>query len=292
MDPISAIVSKTRYLIFVKLIGFIINVNGTVFGGVVRDFILHNYAHCAFHEKYSEHMDKFSDPEFAPDLGDRLLIPKDIDCYLDDECFQKFKDILEENKYEIKEYTNSYEFLNVHANTYVIKPTIPKIMLDMLKQFKVDPCTFNIKIDVISNYSLMMDTIDYECNGLTYSGDMTPALNMYLSSNLFYNVVAYQRKLTQIINDIVAKRAIEIKHNASRRRKMISKDFIIINKNTQKPIDTLIDDVCVLCLGNIDIKTYDKFECCEGKYHSNCLREIKNKCDTCPCCRAYIDTTT
>lgn len=289
MESVRGVATKTRYLMVVKVIEWIVAAGGCVFGGAVRDHIRHNYAHCGFRDRYPNDGDRFSDASFAPEYGDRVLVPRDVDCLLDAESVGRLKDLLERERYEIFERRTDHGYGTTDEATTKLRivPALPAIVKNMLGRLDVD---LGIDIDIISDGSLLADKIDYECNGLVYEGSMQPGLNPYLMRDVVYNVLKHQQKLTQVMEDIVRKEAVEIKHNARRRRKMLAKGFAILDAD-RRPIDTDPRDrawACVLCLSDVAVDSYDKLECCEGTYHVSCLKEVRRRCASCPCCRTPI----
>lgn len=74
---------------FKKLVGSIVlNAGGTIFGGYVRDSIIHDYYSKQYYEQckkdsiaIEEEQIRYMDPDFYPDTKDRMLNPEDIDCF-------------------------------------------------------------------------------------------------------------------------------------------------------------------------------------------------------------------
>ncbi len=88
-----------------KIANAITEIGGTVFGGFVRDSILHDYYAKEFYKKLAEdgilldEVDRiYNDPSVYPETKDRMVIPNDIDCYLETEemiveLLQKFREL-------------------------------------------------------------------------------------------------------------------------------------------------------------------------------------------------------
>lgn len=63
----------------------ILNCGGTVFGGAVRDWVIHDHFADLYYGKEAEGFSKqelderYEDPEFMPELKDRLVMPVDVD---------------------------------------------------------------------------------------------------------------------------------------------------------------------------------------------------------------------
>jgi len=94
-----------------QVVETIINSNGEVYGGYVRDMIRHDYYATMFYEQNTlvnltpgEIQDKYDDPAVFPEAVDRLLIPKDIDCFFkSQEDFTKFLQHLESASFIIQD---------------------------------------------------------------------------------------------------------------------------------------------------------------------------------------------
>ena len=68
---------KKKYLLTKKLIAQIITYEGSVFGGAVRDIVLHDHHATKFYETYDP--TSYQDPTIGPEYSERFLVPKDID---------------------------------------------------------------------------------------------------------------------------------------------------------------------------------------------------------------------
>lgn len=73
-----------------------------VFGGAVRDLILHNYTASKFYTLCCSRA-KYNDPTIHPELSDRFLLPKDIDFFMKHSDFIPFKSYLYKRGFYYKE---------------------------------------------------------------------------------------------------------------------------------------------------------------------------------------------
>ncbi len=92
---------------FKKLVGsLVLSSGGTIFGGYVRDSILHDHFSKKYYEqckKDSIHMEeeqiRYMDPDFYPEFKDRTLNPDDIDCFFTSYALLKnFEETLHHSK--------------------------------------------------------------------------------------------------------------------------------------------------------------------------------------------------
>lgn len=106
----------------------VLTAQGIVFGGYVRDSIIHDY----YSEKYYKQCLKdkinsmettlrYNDPDFYPDLFNRTLIPDDIDCYFD--SFQKLKQF--ETGLINKKFVIHKVFTRENASKYLPRLNVP-----------------------------------------------------------------------------------------------------------------------------------------------------------------------
>lgn len=106
----------------------VMSAGGILFGGFVRDSILHDY----WAKKYyllaeeegfleEETKEKYRQKEIFPETIDRMVVPKDIDCYLPSSAtVASFENLLSAKKY-------SYErvFVREDAKEYLPRLTVP-----------------------------------------------------------------------------------------------------------------------------------------------------------------------
>lgn len=75
---------------------------GVVFGGHVRDVILHEI-HAAEYYKHAgkDAQTKYTDPDFLPEWNGRLVVSSDIDCYMVSHSIEAFVDNLRDNNIHV-----------------------------------------------------------------------------------------------------------------------------------------------------------------------------------------------
>jgi len=90
-----------------------------VFGGAVRDSILHGYASREFYKLST--LDKYDDPTIHPELSDRFLLPTDIDMFITYQDHYNFKLYLYKRGFyykETKKIDLSYINPNLRRDNY------------------------------------------------------------------------------------------------------------------------------------------------------------------------------
>lgn len=94
--------SHITWLLIKNLMHYTVHRLGAIiFGGAVRDSILHGYASREFYKLST--LDKYDDPTIHPELSDRFLLPTDIDMFITYQDHYNFKLQLYKKGYYYKE---------------------------------------------------------------------------------------------------------------------------------------------------------------------------------------------
>lgn len=273
-------------------------VNGTVFGGYVRDSIIHDHYASEFYSK-AEELHRYSDVTYMPELALRTHMPKDIDCFILSSNLSAFKNSLKKKKldiYPVNENTTNIYFLNIPIQVKHINFKIAFAMNSILKS-TIDTKPFEILIDVLHSDVQMeppFKVLDFECNSLV----LTPT-NDYKLCNLIPTISPLDKitRMNEIINNIVQKETYVFGKDVCYKRinRMLDKRWKISGpKSVLYRIDTETDEVCSICLDQY--KIYDaivSIRCCKGsKMHRKCAHKMINENFTkCTICREEIDFT-
>lgn len=222
-----------------KVLQIILICKGTVFGGFVRDRIMHDYHAKLFFEKAKKQGIKgskrlvkaYNDPLVIPEHADRLVIPADMDCFILTEEFEVLKKAMLTFGYKMKR-VSAFE---ARKDAYVLNsPDIkikkfvicPDISIPAIRRLIGD--SLDIKIDIILSEEYKeppFNNVDFECNALV----MTPDGDIRVSQNLGYeDPLSKIEALNRIIADIAARRAVVVEHKRSRVEKMTRKMWDII----------------------------------------------------------------
>lgn len=94
--------NKVKYLFIEKLINILIENGVLIFGGAVRDKMVHDHYCRKFHEAEMD-TSKFSDPSYHPETKHRLLVANDIDAFVrgNKDDVQKLFDTLDSRGYKV-----------------------------------------------------------------------------------------------------------------------------------------------------------------------------------------------
>jgi hypothetical protein len=274
--------------------------NGIIFGGYVRDKIIHDHYATEYYKKCSStNKDiKYNNPNYLPETKLRMIIPHDIDCFMTTQNFKEFKDLLPENMISYNESisTNLYIPTLHNQNLKHSKLKITFMMNPLMKTF-INVCDYAIFVDVIYSDSIIeppFGIIDFECNALLLTQS-----NDYKISDVLINILNLSdpmkklTKLNQIITDILEMKATiatatianyRITHMLNKKWTLISPNILLTVSNNHK----LDDDICYICLDNICKSKYKcKFNCCKAYIHEYCMDTLiqSTKCETCPWCK-------
>lgn len=308
--------NKDKWLNY-KHIGKIITekCDGIIFGGYVRDSILHDYYASQFYKNHtgfsSTELDiKYIDIEYNIETINRLLLPSDIDIYLPNNNFKQLVMELLNNNYSIhkkiirkgSQYFNNFDIDIAEKLTHIIlyiKPSLSKVyeilsqiilntdeIKSILKKMKKE--LFIIKLDIFLSENKLNDPflgeIDFECNslyltkyGISISNKLTQSLTFLEKNN----------KLQDIINNIIQKKAIWINPCVKRIYKMFIKEWNIDHTKVYLYHNEEITEknICLICQEEIDFLSF-KMKCCNGYMHINCFLQLlnsekSNKCIHC-----------
>lgn len=264
---------------------------GMIFGGHVRDVILHEH-----------------DPNWLPPAT------SDIDCYMKSHSLPVFKEALKDA--HITLYT---EFEREDASAYIPTIDVPRNVLrhhryklgiiddknieyvDNLLQQSINQsaqqaCSEDIRTFLMSlrrasvlceplfidmfiadchNFHLMyppFGTIDFECNGL-----LMTSCGIVLSPHLYStpHVLEMNKKLQKVIDDICSRKAVHVAEDISTYRitKMRGKGWSVDMQYVKAIEDVPATDVCIFCHEDVCGKHF-KLACCNAVYHKDCLMRV------------------
>lgn len=315
---------KHLYDFTVSVADAILSVEGAViFGGYVRDKIRHDHVAQQFYEHPSveenlrdrELSDMYADRTFLPELADRFLYPKDIDCFMKTASMDVLEDKLKavglrlirmketlavNDRYAAPESNNNddpirlvkgkvkFDFDNV--------PVLVRVLPSKLK-------CMSVNVDIVHvNDTLGKEPpfgcVDFFCNALIIDN----AKQVRASKHVFeargrdpYDMVAKHQMVGTIIDDILNKRA-RMAGDPPRRRvmKMELKGFEIKTMDEcytlSPPINRDEDDMCIICHENFAHKGDGMLKrvCCAAKYHRKCFTKMLKSdhfSNSCPMCR-------
>lgn len=308
----SLAIAMNAYKFITSVADCVLDNGAVIFGGYLRDIILHNHAAQAFYratEKLSdqETRAKYNDPTFMPENADRCLLANDIDCFTSTANIPKLEKALKtagfhvglkENK-ELHNYqivSEGMKLTTVHVSL-AMTPVMRKLGIQGLRGLRVKLDI--VHCDNISDKEPPFSEVDYECNAFI----MDESRQLRLSNSVFNRCdrsrVDPLRRLAymnEVIERLVEKRCIAVGDNVApwRTSKMVDKGFEVLGKDMKfkvtSPPSGDDDTMCALCLDKVCYEVL-KRKCCSATYHTKCFRQLvcnENFKWSCPQCRDNI----
>jgi hypothetical protein len=296
--------NKNKWLHYKHLSKLIINTtNGYIFGGFVRDSILHDHYASVYYNKHQELNISIKDAEvkytnlnYFPEYIHRILLPTDIDIYLPNNNLkllllklkEKFYEVLSHKIKQGKKYFINLDEEVAESLTHhilIIKPSFSHINNILSKNINdLHELTFllnnintnfEIKLDIFTSTIKYDDPffglIDFECNSLYLTKHGISISNKIFNNSI--SILEKNDKIQFIINDIISNKAVWANPTTSKRiYKMILKDWKIYN-NKIDLVTNITNEICLLC--KEDINFIDcKMKCCNGFLHIKCFIKL------------------
>jgi hypothetical protein len=302
--------NRSRWQIMCNLRDKILEVNGSIFGGFVRDSILHDHYAKQYFDVCNNIMtsidnetstNQYSNPTFLSETKDRLTIPNDIDCHMHETDFPTFMSSLWKDRlcgkliYQRKagKYINGFPSdtslkhrrISVEINFHELLLELNRLPIEfdrqaLLTQLKTSAPS-PIFIDVITSSQPYPEPFftdpDFECNTLYITKHGISVSYRVLQSS---NKSQYAKfvKMKAIIDDIIEKKAVYLhpygthENMPQRVAKLLSNGWSIVDKyNCITYVhDSAYEGHCIICHDKLP-DTHIKLPCCDARYHSHCL---------------------
>lgn len=256
--------SHIRWILIVTLMRNIVKrYDAVIFGGAVRDFVLHGYIASKFYEVSTRN--KYDDPTVHPELSDRFLLPTDIDFFIKESQYDLFKSyIYRRGFYYAEEKKMDMNYINpelVQGQYILIKSEI--IFVD-----KKNKKTYSIKLDIILCDRVVippMDT-DFSVNKLLMTRKGIVASNCHWT---YDEIIKHIHNKEAYCNSTISDRRYE---------KLQKKGWkLITNYSTFvfKLRTNVEEECCVICLDTLKVGELEVTprECkCKYSYCRSCLK--------------------
>jgi hypothetical protein len=314
-----AIKKRDTWKLMSKIRDIILDNNGMIFGGYVRDMIIHDYFATQFYDEVEDNDDRvhrYADPTFSPETFDRTCVPYDIDFFIHEDDFEQFKDDVEEQSFKMhvkfvrdpRDYFFNFDITSnttlrhrrvyISPNLFKIEEEIRKIPINMsILKDAVANMKRNlpsIKLDIITSGVKVLEPffspIDFDCNAL-YMTKHGMSVSSKLVYDRKYDFLEKNRILNEIIENITEKRTEFRSPPAFRSKKLLDKGWTIFDSSITTIIDDSYEGYCIIChdqLKGLHIKS----QCCDCRFHAECLvKTIQQSKDNTKCimCKKYCD---
>jgi len=313
-----AVINKTKWKMMLAIESAILENGGNIFGGYVRDKIIHDSEADQFYDYMNkdgvapgsaEFQYKYNDLSLYPDCKGRCIIPSDIDCFMDFSSIKNMMETLKKKKFELKvkksgpanlyffERSQDNNIASLDHTKLVVKFDCHDLVNEMFCMFD-----FQIEVDIIHSksernidmYDVLSSNIDFECNSLIINSNNEYRLSKKIGKHL--NPSEKIKKINEIINDIKMMKAIVVKENKNaiplyRWEKMINKGW-----KTSSPYFEIVKDIeydghCIICHGDIETSKFHIKDCnCDARFHMGCylnMNKHENFKSECPMCKAH-----
>jgi len=232
-------INRATWKFYMKVVQVIIDNDGKIFGGAVRDIYSRDYYARQFYSKYgAKELDgknwdykKYTDPTLSPETKDRFILLKDIDACINNDDLQHMIRMLHMNHFKVhtifsrdaKKYLPNVcveEGDIIHYRMKIkpdifIRMDIPNVMRDLLgAQFNnileqsqmVNKQVGSITLDLMVNMTNRKidppyGNLDFECNGLILTKDGI-RLTRCLRSHSTNKYRIYPLEITDKLNQI------------------------------------------------------------------------------------------
>ena len=221
-----------------------------IFGGFIRDSIIREYNESEYYKKcetlnmsIEEAKKKYYNLSFIPEFIDRLLVPKDIDCFIQN---IDIDDLILKLSKEKKIYIDEYETTPILSSSYKYTSMgCGNSEFESILRTKINTIFFNIDLmhaDISSNidiYKVFTSNIDFECNNLI----LTPDNEYKLSCALFEKLYIFQSNKPE--HSLTSKNTLEsieyiskIKNNIIQNKTVIATKYTIPEFRIKKFIES------------------------------------------------------
>lgn len=296
---------------FIHRVADLVLEHGVIFGGYVRDTIIHNHFADRFYETHAakdNFQSLYEDVSCDVDTLGRLLIPEDIDCFMTSGSLEKFiGSVKKTNKMKIvrrRDVTVGHRYTDIIQNKVPLGLMLTKIEIQLMHNtlymdyLPKNLLELSVKLDVLhapqlENKEPPFCVMDFECNCLVLDmGHNIRLSKPFCDFNYLTGLpLTKVTKLQSVISDILAKKAIPVVlADHERCMKMTNKGWTVEEDGMTLLIadeDEQGDDVCPICCDNLRVQI--KNSCCNSRYHPLCfakfLQASLEDCPPCPTCR-------
>ena len=274
---------RLKAQILLQLQDLILQNNGVIFGGYVRDKIIHDKFAQDFYQarKNTETILDYDNPMHHPESWPwRTLLPIDIDIAMSTRMIKNLTAAISNAGYICRVlYTKKANIylsspVNLSHTKLLVKLKLHKLIYNYTSVREQIP---DVMIDVIHKENLESTDIipfgsnDFECNSLVISCPNTLDTRLRMDPFLKY------QKLCSIIDDTVNLKAVPVNPAPYRMQKMLKKGFTIEDRYIiVKPprLSKTYEGRCVICFNDFtgSVNELVKNKCCDASYHLSCYQ--------------------
>jgi hypothetical protein len=304
--------NPTLYWRFLQSIREVITKSGGyVFGGFVRDSIIHDHFAQMFYKASEGEEWDYAEPTHHPEsYTGRVTLPLDIDVMIDSACIPFLIAALTEAEFTCQEIPapphNPYAAISHDPQLVLTSYQVSMKVNPLIKRFFGKSLPI-VKIDVVHKEDFQICTtfkyekLDFECNSLYISpdGQIGTVVPKNSSTSDFLKNMERTKK---IMDDCVHRVAIAVQPSSRRIEKMMYKGYKIVSSVTTLAYPThenacQQDEDCLICMQSLKGSRYAGMNCCAAKFHFQCFARSLANCSTmynnkgnCMMCRRDLET--
>ena len=274
-----------QWLCFKNALVACLNQGAIVYGGAVRDLMLHNIHAKLFIQEHSN-VD-YSDVDVSPDTIDRLVIPHDIDCLIGEKESHLLVEYFNRSNFlkidQVKDvYFNNEKNINykhIKLNVLYIRTTLIFVKIDMIVQLN----TNKLKMPYMN--------LDFDVNGLiltSYGIGLNEYMNM-TGQDDGLNSIENASRLHGILDNIRQKKAFTI-HGCAPHRYVKMRNYgwniTFVSKLFRYYFREDYEGDCIICKDKITDCSVNYKGCkCDLRICLGCILKEYTKLDKCPLCK-------
>lgn len=239
-----------------------------IFGGAVRDSILHSHAAGKFYflcENTDVKIKDYDDPLIHPELSDRFLIPNDIDFFIDLKKYTKFTKYLHEKHFYFKE-KRSIDLSYINANVTDGDYRLIKGEVVYFNQKNNKPYFIQLDIILCRETKIPPMNSDFSVNKLILS---KVGIESNLPNSSFQDIKQQIHKKEAYCDSSITEKRYE---------KMCAKGWKVIMNYSTFTFKLRVneeEETCVICLDNLkvgELEVSSRVCKCKYSYCKDCLK--------------------
>jgi hypothetical protein len=236
-----------------------------VFGGAVRDLLLHDHIASKFYDLSTP--DKYDDDTVHPELGDRFLVPTDIDFFIRKSQYDKFKTYIYQRGFY---YAEQKKLDLIYVNPQLAEGQYILIKAEIIFFDKKNKKFYSIRLDVIlclSDRIIIpeMDT-DFSVNKLLMTNKGIVASNCQWS---YKEILEHIHNKEAYCNSTISDRRYEKLQKKGWKLITNYSTFVFKLRTNEE------EETCVICLDTLKVGELEVSprECkCKYSYCKDCLK--------------------
>lgn len=273
----------------------VLNHDGIVFGGFVRDALLHDQAAKRFYAACKARglstQQYYTDRAFLSEAADRLTVPKDIDCLVTLSQYTDINEALEDKGFrtEVKQRQSIRHYFPCRSGE---RPEFHKLVDHIRVKVSLNTpaciahhlaaCSFSMDFfctldDAPPHRIVLNEELDFECNGLllTKMGlQLSPAALRCYPDVDCRDPIAVLNKLHEVVQNVLQKKTtcFDVFVPDVRLKKLLNQGWTLEGDSFTTLGNVPYEGHCLVCHDPIEDRSV-KLRCCDARYHFGCLHQ-------------------